>query len=80
MKDLYRNLRDIIGFSVAITCIGWVLLHLFGFFLYGSIIIYESNPYILVLELVVTSIGLISYLMSFYEQKVSNQNIKKLAG
>jgi hypothetical protein len=71
MNRLLYVLRDVIGFSVAFTCISWVILHLISFSLYGSLLIGESNPVILLLEVALTITGLFCFLASFYEHRIS---------
>ena len=45
---------------------------LISFSLYGSLLIGESNPVILLLEVVLTITGLFCFLASFYEHRISN--------
>jgi hypothetical protein len=62
MEDLFGIFREIVGFSVALTSIGWVLLHLFSFLFYGNMVVGESNPIILIFELTITVTGLLCFL------------------
>ena len=72
MKDLFGIFREIVGFSGALTSMGWVLLHLFSFLLYGNLVVGESNPIILVFELTISVIGSICFLTTIkkYKQRI----------
>ena len=51
------NLKILFGYVVAFTCIGWVLVHLLYCFVWGSVIILETNPYVLVAEIGLIAMG-----------------------
>jgi hypothetical protein len=69
MKDFLGIFREIIGFSVALTSMGWVLVHLFSFLFFGNVVIGESNPYILAFELTITITGLFCFLNTIKKHK-----------
>jgi hypothetical protein len=45
------RIRAIVGYTVALTCIAWVLLHLVSIFVLGPIMIVEYNLSILIVEI-----------------------------
>ena len=67
-------LRDLVGLSVALASMGWVLFHLVGFFFRGYILVGESNQFVLVAEFVLTSVGLTCFIMSLCERGSSPRN------
>lgn len=69
MKGLFGIFREIIGFSVALTSMGWVLLHLFSFLFYGNMGIGENNPIILAFELAITVTGFLCFLTTIKKYK-----------
>ena len=69
MKDLFGIFKEIVGFSVALTSMGWVLIHLFSFLFYGNMVVGESNPIILVFELTITVTGLLCFLTTIKKYK-----------
>ena len=66
--------RDLVGLSVALASMGWVLFHLVGFFFRGYILVGESNQFVLVAEFVLTSVGLTCFIMSLCEGGSSPRN------
>jgi hypothetical protein len=70
---LVRICREAIGLGVALVCIGWVLLHLIGFFFYGYVLVGESNVFILLVEFVLTLVGLLCFIATLYKDKLSSK-------
>lgn len=68
------TLRELVGLSVALASMGWVLFHLVGFFFRGYILVGESNQFILVTEFILTSAGLTCFIMSLCERGSSPGN------
>lgn len=73
-RGLFRLFRETVGFSVALASIGWVLFHLVGFFFYGYVWVGENNPAILLLEFVLTASGLVCFMITLYEDKMSKSS------
>lgn len=72
IRVLLRNFSEAVGLGVALTCIGWVLFHLIGFFFYGYILVGESSLPILLGEVAITLFGLFCFLVTLYEDKLSS--------
>jgi hypothetical protein len=68
------TLRDLVGLSVALASMGWVLFHLVGFFFRGYVLVGESNQFILVTEFILTTVGLTCFIMSLCERGSSLRN------
>jgi hypothetical protein len=60
------SLKTLYGYVIAFTCIGWVLVHLLYCFVWGSVIILESNSYVLVAEISLIAIGSFCLAWSVY--------------
>lgn len=57
MSSRISSLKIVFGYGIAFTCIGWVLVHLLYCFIWGSVTILETNPYVLVAEIVLVALG-----------------------
>ena len=69
MRNLLSKFTEMMGISVAVTCIGWVLIHLISFVFYGFILVGESNLVILVFEISFTVLGLACFITTFFLKK-----------
>ena len=69
MRNLLAKFTEMMGLSVAVTCIGWVLLHLLSFVFYGFVLVGESNLTILVFEIFFTILGLVCFITTFLLRK-----------
>jgi len=70
---LIRIFREAMGIGIALACISWVLAHLVIFFFYGYVLVGETNKFILVGEVALTSIGLFCLLITFYKDRFSSK-------
>jgi|GEM_PF-4193227 len=70
---LVNIFREAIGLGVALVSIGWVLLHLVGFLFHGYILVGESNPFILVIEITLVLGGLFCFLTTLCEDKLTKK-------
>ena len=70
---LARRFREAFGLGVALICIGWVLLHLVGFFFYGYILVGETNLLVLSVEAGMVLFGLICFLITQVEDRRSSR-------
>ena len=69
MRNLISKFTEMMGLSVAVTCIGWVLVHLISFLFYGFILVGESNLFILIFEISFTILGLVCFVTTFFLRK-----------
>lgn len=69
MRNLLSKFTEMMGLSVAVTCIGWVLVHLISFVFYGFILVGESNLFILTFEISLTILGLVCFITTFFLRK-----------
>ena len=60
------RLKILFGYVTAFTCIGWVLVHLLYCFVWGSVIILETNPFVLVAEISFIVMGSLCLALSVY--------------
>jgi len=72
-KVLFRTLKEAMGIGVALACIGWALAHLIVFFSYGYVLVGESNKFLIIGEIALTSIGLLCLLTTFCKDKLSSK-------
>ncbi|UCE16615.1 MAG: hypothetical protein JSV12_03125 [Candidatus Bathyarchaeota archaeon] len=70
---IFRVFREAMGIGIALACMSWVLLHLIIFFFYGYILVGETNKFILVGEVALTSIGLLCLLITFYKDRLTRE-------
>jgi len=70
---ILRIFREAMGIGIALACMSWVLLHLIIFFFYGYILVGETNKFILVGEVALTSIGLLCLLITFYKDRLARE-------
>ncbi|MDH5375250.1 MAG: hypothetical protein OEW95_05485 [Candidatus Bathyarchaeota archaeon] len=68
-----RIFREAMGIGIALACISWVLVHLIIFFFYGYVLVGETNKFILVGEVALTSVGLFCLLLTFYKDRFSSR-------
>ncbi|MDH5664634.1 MAG: hypothetical protein OEY90_09225 [Candidatus Bathyarchaeota archaeon] len=68
-----RIFREAMGIGIALACISWVLVHLIIFFFYGYVLVGETNKFILVGEVALTSVGLFCLLLTFYKDRLSSR-------
>lgn len=57
MGSRIQNLMRLFGYVVAFTCIGWVLIHLFCCYIWGSVTLFETNMFVLVAEISLIAAG-----------------------
>jgi hypothetical protein len=69
MRNLLSKFTEMMGLSVAVTCIGWVLIHLISFVFYGFILVGESNLLILLFEISFTIFGLFCFIITYFLRK-----------
>ena len=71
MRNLLSKFTEMMGLSVAITCIGWVLVHLISFVFHGFILVGESNLFILIFEISFTILGLVCFIATYFSKNSS---------
>jgi hypothetical protein len=69
MRNFLSKFTEMMGLSVAVTCIGWVLVHLISFVFYGFILVGESNLLILLFEISITILGLFCFVTTYFLRK-----------
>ncbi|NIR86314.1 hypothetical protein GWO13_01590 [Candidatus Bathyarchaeota archaeon] len=70
---IFRIFREALGIGIALACISWVLVHLIILFFYGYVLVGETNKFILVGEVALTSVGLLCLLITFYKDRFSSR-------
>ena len=66
MGTRISNVMILFGYVIAFTCIGWVMIHLLYCFFWGSVTVFETNPFVLVAEISLIAMGSFCLASSIY--------------